>query len=34
VELILKDVSTVRYEPRRLFEWAAMAREVAEGVGP
>ena len=31
LELILKDISTVRYEPERLFEWARIAMEVAEG---
>jgi hypothetical protein len=30
VELILKDISTVRREPRRLTEWARVAMEVAE----
>jgi len=30
VELIMKDISTVRYEPRRLWEWAEIAKEVAE----
>jgi hypothetical protein len=30
VELILKDISTVRYQPQRLWEWAAIAMEVAE----
>jgi hypothetical protein len=30
VELIMKDISTVRYQPRRLWEWAAIASEVAE----
>ncbi|MEN6549203.1 MAG: hypothetical protein ABFE07_24425 [Armatimonadia bacterium] len=30
VEIILKDISTVHSEPRRLHEWAQMAREVAE----
>jgi hypothetical protein len=30
VELILKDISTVRCEPRRLTEWSAIAVEVAE----
>ena len=29
-ELIMKDISTVRYDPRRLWEWAEMAMEVAE----
>ncbi|HEY3375917.1 MAG TPA: hypothetical protein VGL77_00350 [Armatimonadota bacterium] len=28
VEVILKDISTVRYEPQRVWEWAAMADEV------
>ncbi|MDA0321628.1 MAG: hypothetical protein O2923_02780 [Verrucomicrobia bacterium] len=28
VEIIMKDVSTVREEPQRLWEWAAMASEV------
>ena len=30
VELIMKDISTVRYAPERLWQWAAMAMEVAE----
>jgi len=30
VEVIMKDISTVRYKPQRLWEWAAMAREVTE----
>ena len=30
VELIMKDISTVRYDPQRLWEWAAIATEVAE----
>ena len=30
VELIMKDISTVRYQPQRLWEWAAIASEVAE----
>ena len=30
VELIMKDISTVRYRPRRLWEWAAIATELAE----
>jgi hypothetical protein len=29
VELIMKDISTVRYQPQRLWEWAAIAMEVA-----
>jgi hypothetical protein len=30
IELIMKDISTVRYQPQRLWEWAAIASEVAE----
>ncbi len=30
LEMILKDISTVRYEPQRLSEWARVAMEVAE----
>ena len=30
VELIMKDISTVRYQPQRLWEWAAIAMEEAE----
>ena len=31
VELILKDISTVRYQPQRLWEWADVARKVVGG---
>jgi hypothetical protein len=31
LELILKDISTVRYEPERLFEWAKIAMQVVGG---
>jgi hypothetical protein len=31
VELIMKDISTVRREPQRLWEWAEIASELAEG---
>ncbi|MHC4200840.1 MAG: hypothetical protein ACYSU0_12680 [Planctomycetota bacterium] len=31
LEFILKDISTVRHEPQRLFEWARIAMEVATG---
>lgn len=31
VELILKDISTVRYQPQRLWEWAAIAQRVVAG---
>ena len=30
VEIIMKDISTVRYEPQRLWEWAQIAAEEAE----
>ena len=30
VEFIMKDISTVRYKPQRLWEWAQIAMEVAE----
>ena len=30
IEFIMKDISTVRYEPQRLWEWARIAMEVAE----
>ena len=31
LEYILKDISTVRYQPQRLFDWARLAMEVACG---
>lgn len=31
VEVIMKDISTVRYEPWRLWEWARIAAEETEG---
>ena len=31
LEFILKDISTVRYRPKRLFEWARIAMEVVGG---
>jgi len=31
LEFILKDISTVRYQPQRLFEWADIAMQVATG---
>jgi hypothetical protein len=31
VEVIMKDISTVRDEPRRLSEWAVMDAEVCAG---
>jgi hypothetical protein len=33
VEVIMKDVSTVRYQPQRLWEWAAMAAEMTKRFG-
>ncbi|MCX6996270.1 MAG: hypothetical protein NTV49_04105 [Kiritimatiellaeota bacterium] len=30
VELIMKDISTLRYQPQRLWEWARIALDVAE----
>jgi hypothetical protein len=30
VELIMKDISTVAYQPQRLWQWATIASEVAE----
>jgi len=33
VEIVLKDISTVRHEPQRLWQWAEMAMEVAEEFG-
>ncbi|MBT6628198.1 MAG: hypothetical protein HOB49_14355, partial [Gemmatimonadetes bacterium] len=30
LELILKDISTVRYEPERLWEWAKIAGELVQ----
>jgi hypothetical protein len=30
LEIILKDISTVRYEPQRLFQWAKIAMQVVE----
>ena len=30
VEIILKDISTVRYQPQRLWEWSRIACEVSE----
>ena len=30
VEFILKDVSTVRYQPQRLWQWAETARRLVE----
>jgi hypothetical protein len=30
VEIILKDISTLRYDPRRLWDWAAIAMEEAQ----
>lgn len=32
VEIIMKDISTVKYKPQRLWEWAKIAMEVVEGI--
>jgi hypothetical protein len=29
----MKDISTLRYEPQRLWEWAQMASELTEHYG-
>ncbi|MHC5057874.1 MAG: hypothetical protein ACYTKD_24670 [Planctomycetota bacterium] len=34
VEIVLKDITTVRGDPPRLYEWARIAREVAEDFAP
>lgn len=34
VELIMKDISTVRYEPQRLWKWAEIATRVAAEYAP
>jgi hypothetical protein len=31
IEIIMKDISTVKYEPQRLWEWAQLAMELVEG---
>ena len=31
LEFILKDISTLRYEPERLFQWADVAMQVVGG---
>jgi hypothetical protein len=31
LEIILKDISTVRYQPERIFQWARIAMEVVGG---
>jgi hypothetical protein len=34
VEIIMKDVSTVRYQPQRLWEWEKIAMEIAHKYAP
>jgi len=34
IEIVLKDITTVRNEPRRLWEWSRIAMEVAEEFAP
>ena len=33
VEIVLKDISTVRHQPQRLWQWAQIATEEAERIG-
>ena len=33
IEIIMKDVSTLRYQPQRLWEWEKMAMRMAEEYG-
>ena len=33
VEIVLKDISTVRHQPQRLWEWADIAMEEAQRIG-
>jgi len=33
VEIIMKDISTVRHDPQRLWDWARIASEVAQEFG-
>jgi hypothetical protein len=33
VEIHMKDISTVRYQPQRLWEWAQIAAEVTKKYG-
>jgi hypothetical protein len=33
VEIHMKDISTVRYRPQRLWEWAQIAAEVSKKYG-
>jgi len=34
IEIIMKDISTVRYQPQRLWEWSRIAMELAEEFAP
>jgi hypothetical protein len=34
IEIIMKDISTVRYEPQRLWQWEKMAMELAKEFTP
>jgi hypothetical protein len=34
LEIIMKDISTLRYEPQRLWEWERMAMELADEFAP
>jgi hypothetical protein len=34
IEIILKDISTLRYRPQRLWEWEKIAMETVERYAP
>jgi hypothetical protein len=34
IEIIMKDISTVRYQPQRLWEWEKIAMELAQEFAP
>ena len=34
IEIIMKDISTVRYQPQRLWQWQEIAMELAEAYAP
>jgi hypothetical protein len=34
IEIVMKDISTVRYQPQRLWQWSDMAMELAEQFAP
>jgi hypothetical protein len=34
IEIVMKDISTVRYEPQRLWQWESIAMELAQEFAP